>query len=186
MKKILIALIAVLSCVGASFAQEVKEPESKSKAIEFLSKDGSFLLKEFYDLPKVGGVECQVLIMKNIVTGDKMGCLRLETKYYSSTLNSSDSYIGTLDTDELDACIQCLTYIKDTLMPTMPDVYTEAQYTTSDGVKFGAYFNKGKWTTFVYTKGYTRRSAEFLKGENIPTFIDVMQQAKTLIAEKTK
>ena len=66
-----------------------------------------------------------------------------------------------------------------------PEVYTEAEYKTNDGVKFGAYYNKGKWTAFVYTKGYTSRSAEFLGTDNIDSFIAVMRQAKQLIAEKT-
>jgi hypothetical protein len=122
--------------------------------------------------------------MSNVVNGMKMGCLRLETKYRSQY--SSDSYIGTLDYDELDACIKSLQYIKETLLPSSPEVYTEAEYKTNDGVKFGAYFNKGNWTAYVYTKGYTSRSAEFLGADNIDTFISVMQDAKELISNKTK
>lgn len=186
MKKILLSLVCAIVACGAVFAQtQAKDeiPESKSKSIEFLKADGTFLVKEFYDLQKVKGVECQVLIMTNVVTGKKMGCLRLETNYRSQY--SSDSYIGTLDADELDACIQSLDYIKNTLLPSMPQVYTEAEYKTNDGVKFGAYYNKGKWTAFVYTKGYTNRSAEFLGADNIESFIEVMQQAKSLISENT-
>ena len=118
---------------ASSFAQaQAKDevPESKSKAVEFMTADGSFLVKEFYDLQKIKGVECQVLIMNNVVSGKKMGCLRLETQYRSQY--SSDSYIGTLDSDELDACIQSLEYIKNTLLPSAPSVYTEAEYKTND------------------------------------------------------
>lgn len=186
MKKLLFLMLVL--CFGlSSFAQEKAKdeiPESKSKAVEFLQADGTFLVKEFYDLQKIKGVECQVLIMHNVVSGSKMGCLRLETQYRSQY--TSDNYIGTLDADELDACIQSLQYIKDTLLPSSPEVYTEAEYKTNDGVKFGAYYSKGKWTAFVYTKGYTSRSAEFLGVDNIDSFIAVMQQAKLLIAEKTK
>lgn len=185
MKKVILLLLLSISVSASSFAQAKDEvPESKSKAVEFMTADGSFLVKEFYDLQKIKGVECQVLIMNNVVSGKKMGCLRLETQYRSQY--SNDSYIGTLDSDELDACIQSLEYIKNTLLPSAPAVYTEAEYKTNDGVKFGAYYNKGKWTAFVYTKSYTSRSAVFLDVENIDSFIAVMQQAKTMIEDKTK
>lgn len=186
MNKVILFLLLSIFVSAASFAQAQKDdvPESKSKAVEFMTADGSFLVKEFYDLQKIKGVECQVLIMNNIVSGKKMGCLRLETQYRSQY--SSDSYIGTLDSDELDACIQSLEYIKNTLLPSAPTVYTEAEYKTNDGVKFGAYYSKNKWTAFVYTKGYTNRSAVFLDVENIDSFINVMNQAKGLIVEKTK
>ena len=108
----------------------------------------------------------------------------METQYRGQY--SSDSYIGTLDSDELDACIKSLQYIKDTLLPSAPTVYTEAEYKTNDGVKFGAYYAKDKWTAFIYTKGYTSRSAEFLGVDNLDSFITVMQQSKILIADKTK
>lgn len=187
MRKLLALFGCFLVGVMALMAQEKAKdeiPESKSKAIEFLKADGTFLLKEFYDLPKVKGVDNQVLVMTNIVTGAKVGCLRVETHYRSQY--SNDDYIGTLDADELDACIKSLKYIKDTLLPSTPQVYTEAEYKTNDGVKLGAYYARNKWTAFIYTKGYTSRSAEFLGADNIDAFIDVMNQAKMLIQEKTK
>ncbi|MCM1349505.1 MAG: hypothetical protein NC338_08850 [Firmicutes bacterium] len=118
-----------------------------------------------------------------MVSKKKIGCLRQEAKYSSSY--SWDSYIGTLKSDELDACIQSLQYIKDTLLPSTPEVYTEVEYKTNDDVKFGVYYANNKWTAYIYTKGYTSRSAAFINTENIDKFIAVMQQAKALISEKT-
>ncbi len=59
------------------------------------------------------------------------------------------------------------------------------KYQNVDGVKFGAYYANNKWSAYVYTKGYTSRSAAFLNAESIDKFIEMMQQAKALIAEKT-
>ncbi len=178
-------MVALLTSM-TSFSQEQSKdaiPASKSKAVEFLKADGTLLIKEFYDLDKIKGVECQVLVITNVVTNKKMGCLRLETKYSSSY--SSDNYIGTLDSDELDACIKSLQYIKETLLPSTPSVYTEVEYKTNDGVKFGAFYANNKWSAYVYTKSYTSRSAAFLNPDSIDKFIEMMQQAKNLIAEKT-
>ncbi len=183
MKK-LVLFLSVLFLSVSGFTQTKDDvPSSQSAAVEFLNTQGSLIVKEFYDLPKVKGVECQVLILSDVVNNTKMGCLRLETHYSSSY--SSDSYIGTLDYDELDACIKSLQYIKDSLLPSTPLVYTEVEYKTKDGVKLGAFFSKNKWSAYVYTKGYTSRSAEFLSADNIDSFISIMNQAKTLIAEKT-
>ena len=186
MKNLIFLLLCPLLAISTAYAQVPNKediPVSKSKSVEFLKADGTFIVKEFYDLAKIRGVECQVLIMTNVVSKKKLGCLRLETTYSSSY--STDNYIGTLDSDELDACIQSLDYIKNTLLPSTPETYTEAEYKTTDGVKFGAYFSNNKWTAFVYTKSYTNRSAAFLGVDNIDSFIELMRHAKTLIAEKT-
>lgn len=183
MRKVVLLLLSFVVSMNVAFAQE-QQDESKSKSVEFMKGSGSLIKKEFYDLPKVKSVTCQVLIMTNVVSGKKMGCLRLETSYYNG--RSSDSYIGTLDYEELDACVRSLNYIKEELLPSAPAVYTEAEYKTLDNLKIGAFYSKNKWTAYIYTKGYTSRSADFIDASNVEAFINVMTQAKSLIAEKTK
>ena len=64
MKKLLLMIALMMPMV--LLAQEQKE-KSSSKTVEFLSKDGSFFKKEFYDLSTVGSsynkIDCQVLII---------------------------------------------------------------------------------------------------------------------------
>ncbi len=108
-----ILLLSFVLVSNVAFAQDSKD-ESKSKTVEFMAGCGGLIKKEFYDLPKVKGVVNQVLIITNVLTGKKVGCLRVETSYYNG--RSSDSYIGTLDYEELDACVKSLTYIKDELL----------------------------------------------------------------------
>ena len=111
MKKVLI-LTTLFLVTLFSYSQEKqseKIPETKSKSIEFMSKDGAFIKKEFYDLGKVKGIKCDLLIITDEVNQTKMGCIRLESTYSSSY--STDTYIGTLDYDEIDACVKSLNYI---------------------------------------------------------------------------
>lgn len=183
MKKLLL-LIMVMLCTSTIYSQEEKETTSKSKSVEFLAKGGSLISKEFYDIKKVKGVNCQVLILTDIVANKKMGCLRLETSYTSRV--STDTYVGTLDEDEIDACIKSLEYISSTILPSTPETYTEIQYNSRDGVKFGAYSKKDKWSTFVYTKSYTSRSAEFFDSSNLSELINTLKQAKEMIEGKIK
>ena len=187
MKKIIFAVFMLLSFNVAIAQQADPEEKSKSVTLEFMKKDGACFKKEFYDLGNVKGVNCEVLIVTDIVQGTKIGCLRLKTKYYSSV--SSDTYIGTLDFDEIDACVKSLEYIKSELQ-NQPSVYTEFEYKTNDGIKMGAYYDSGdkkklpKWVAYVYTKGYTSRSAEFLDSSNIDSFVTIFKDAKKMIEEK--
>ena len=187
MRKVILLLMLSIFVSATSFAQtQAKDEvsESKCKAREFLNGRSYFLVKEFFDLQKIGGVECQVLIMNKIVSGEKIGCLRLETQYklYSDNIIR---YTGFIDYDELDACIQSLEYIKNTLLPSAPKVSMKADYTTKDGVYFGVRYNNRKWTPFVYTS-FDKKSECVLDVENIDSLIAVMHQAKSMIAEKTK
>lgn len=183
MKKIL--LLSLLLISGISYAQE-KDEKSNSKAVEFLSKDGTFMKREFYDLPQIGmgqyKLESQVLIMTDLTSGYKMGCLRLST--FSNLGGSLEEYIGTLDRDELDACIQCFELMQTDILTTKPEIYTETCYKTLDGVTIGCYYSNGIWTVFVRTKEYTTRSMTTISTKNVPKLIDNLKQAKAMIESK--
>ncbi len=189
MKKLFIfSLFCILMCLS-SVAQDQKE-KSSSKTVEFLSKDGTFFKKEFFDLPTVGSsynrIDCQVLIITDMKSNEKRGCLRLTTHYSSSV--SSDDYIGTLDPDEMDACIMCLNKIQSDIAINAPETYTEAEYKTRDGVRIGAYWNsrKTEWVIYVQTKSYSSRSMSTVSSANVPTLINNLTTAKQMIAEKSK
>ena len=184
MKKLFILLVLLCS-VAVSNAQEKETEKSQSKAVLFEQSIGSLIRKDFYDLPKVRGVENKVLILTDILTGKKIGCLRIETKPFSS---SNETYVGKLDFDELDAAIKSLSYIKETILPTTPDVYSEIVFKSKDGVQLGTYFNEKtkKWVVFIYTKSYTSRSATYCDETELSEMIEIMKTAKNKIQELTK
>lgn len=186
MKKIALILLT-LSISLVSFAQDKEqENKSESKTLEFMSKGGSLIKKEFYDLGSVKGVKCQVLIITDLLSDTKMGCLRLETRYSGSSYSSSQTYIGTLDYDEIGDCLASIDYIRDNIIPSTPSTYTETTYKTRDNIEVGAYYSdkSAKWIAYVYTKNYTSRSAEFFDSESLLSLSELMQTAKNMIAEK--
>lgn len=184
MKKLFILLVLLCS-VAVSNAQEKETEKSQSKAVLFEESIGSLIRKDFYNLPKIRGVETQVLILTDILTGKKIGCLRIEPKQYTSP---NTTCVGTLDFDELDAAIKSLSYIKETILPTTPDVYSEIVFKSIDGVQLGTYFNEKtkKWVGFIYTNSYTSRSAKYCDERELSEMIEIMKTAKSKIQELTK
>ena len=189
MKKIIFIVVLSIMSLTTTFAQEQQEKKSSSKTVEFMSKDGTFLKKEFYDLPSVGSsynkVDCQVLIITDLKNNEKRGCLRLTT-YYSSSV-SNDEYIGTLDPDELDACIMCFEKIISDITVTPAITYTEVEYKTRDGVQLGTFWSdkKSEWRTYVQTKSYSSRSMSSISNDNVTSLISNLKRAKEMISEKT-
>ena len=130
MKKTLLMIAVLFLAISANAQSEKQEETSKSETVKLLQKNGVLLRKDFYDIGKVEGVIFQNIIITDISTGEKTGALRLETSYYSSL--GTDTYIGTLDFDELEGCIKSLTYIKDNVITSLPETYTECEYKTKD------------------------------------------------------
>lgn len=172
-------MLITLFCLSANAQEKKQEEASKSKAVELLKKDGVLLKKDFYDIGKVAGVTFQNIVITDISAGTKTGALRIETSYYSSL--GTDTYIGTLDYDELAGCIKSLTYIKDNIITTIPENYVECEYKTKDGVSLGAFLSSTKkektWKIYIQTKSYTNRSQNFMKSDNIIEIISLLNQS---------
>lgn len=183
MKKILNILIVLFMATGA-YAQSLVSGSS-SKTLQLLEADGSFLVKAFYDLATVKGVDCKVLIITDAFSGKKLGCMRLETR--PSAARAAETYVGTLDADELDACIQALSYIREHLLLSPCETYTEAEYRTRDKVTIGAFFDtrKQEWTAYILTKNDTRQSMKLLDAESLELLKEEMVKARDLIARET-
>lgn len=191
MKNLLLSFLMIGFAV-LSFAQETtKEPVSQSESVEFLSNSGLFVLREYYELGEIKSIEfikgvrdemdCRALIMTNLKDNTKMGCFRFEI--IEGSIQNSVTLIGTIDADELDACIQILKYISNNLLPTKPAIYTEVEYITRDNVKIGAFFSDKASLWHVYT---TFSNTRFIIDPlEIPNLINKLERAKYLIKDKT-
>lgn len=185
MKKVFVLLLVSLMTI-TSFAQaEDKGNVSKSKAVQFMERDGSLLKKEYYNLGTVKGIECEVVITTDLKNNEKIGCLKLKTT------SLGFYYVGYLDADELAAAIQSLEYIKDVVLSSKPTTHTEVLYKSRDNVVMGTYTvansfdNSYKWRVFVKPNDY-KGSFEDFNQKHIETFIEYMKKSESIIAENTK
>ncbi len=164
-----------------------KEFISESKAIAFLEKNGTLIKKEYYDIEavKVDGVSFENIILTDLLTKEKVGALRLETYYYYPSLNKQETYIGTLDYDEIDACIKSLEYIYENITKTVPSTYTECVYSSRDGVSISTFWREKKncWEIALKTKKYISNSETYLKIDSILHIILNLNNAKAQLKE---
>lgn len=159
------------------YAQEMDSKESKSELVEFFSKDGVFLRKDFYDVGSIGGIEFKNVIFTYVATGEKRGGMRI------STSSSTGEKIGIINGDELDKCIEALEYIKDVISQPVPENDVEFQYTSNDGMRIGAYvfLNLGRtrmWRIFIQLNIYNKDSSINLKPESMERLITIIKLSR--------
>lgn len=184
MKKTFIIVLAciLLGIPRVSSAEDTSgEEKTKSTAVEFMQQEGTLILKEIYPESRIGGVTFRVLIIKDVIYGKKVGCLRVETT--NSSKYSSDRFVGILDSDELSACIQSLRYIKTNLIEEKPTIYTECVYLSRDDVQFGAYYNEAtnNWIISISPKSYNSNSMETIGVNRLDELISIMENSQELL-----
>lgn len=186
MKKLFILLVLLCS-VAVSNAQEKETEKPQSKATLFEQSIGSLIRRDVYNLPKVGGAEIDVMILTDILTGTKIGCLRMVTKYHWPYSDDISTFVGYLDFEELDAAIKSLSYIKETILPTTPDVDTRFTFNFKDGGQLRIDFNEKtkKWVISIYTQKDIKSKTECDETQ-LSKMIENMKTAKSKIQELTK
>ena len=186
MKRILFLVVFVVMTVVAFSQTESSQDKSNSKVVDFLEENGTFIKKQFYPFGQIQGlvnkVKFEVVIISDLTkTSNRIGCMRLITRHsaYANYVPSTE-YIGTLDFDEIDASLQCLKFVKDSLLQTHPTQYTEVQYRSRDGVVIGFFYEEkeSKWSAFIKTKSHISDSEEFVDSSVIDQLIAIMENCQ--------
>lgn len=189
MKKV-IKLVCLLVLFYSSFAtaQNTEKEQSKSKTVEFSKKSGAFLKKEFQELGSFSEIKFTNVYFTDVLTNEKASALKIETSHYSSGLGLSE-YTGSLDPDELDACLKCLIHIKNNCIGTIPELYTEMIYRTRDGLSIGAFYSvtdnkKNQWVVFIQPESYTYKSLQSIKEGDLDKIINVIENSKEILLSR--
>lgn len=174
-------LISLMSNAQENEVEQIKE--SQSSFVNFDSNQGSLILRQYYNLgslkTKLGfwdilsnkeyvSLDVNILVSTDVKTKAQRGCVRLE---------EGTRYIGTLDYEELDACIQSIDYMKSIIMnPTQN--YTECSYKTLDKLELGVYCSNGKWSSFIKYGRYVREPSFHFTTEFLLALYDYLVKAK--------
>ena len=106
MKKTILLAMFSLTPFLHSFAQESDKQESKSNTVLFEERGNSLIERTFYDIGAIPGLEFQCITIKNVQDGEMVGALRVITHYYNNVLKDTEEFIGTIDSDEMDAAMK--------------------------------------------------------------------------------
>lgn len=179
MKRILFILTVLLTCTGSISAQSIDEKKSDSKTIAFRDRSGSLMKEEIFNVGKFNRVNYDVMIYTDLIKNEKVGSLRVTTS------DSRYLYYGYLDSDEIDATLKTLSYIKDNVLSTVPSTDTKIEYNSRDKVRIGVSAEaNGKWVVYIYAHSYDKDTRTTFSSNDLAKMIDAITQAQTMITNK--
>lgn len=183
-KTILLAMLAIAAFIP-SFAQEADKQESKSNTILFQERGNSLMERKYFDIGTIPGVEFQNIVISNVQSGEKVGALRLITSDYSSVLKRSETFIGTIDSDELESCIKALEFMNNIVnTQDITEVDTEYEFRSRDNVRICIFTSRKKsWEMVIQPVQYSNRSSLYLKADKMPEIIELTKKAKAQLDE---
>ena len=183
-KTILLAILAITALIP-SFAQEADKQESKSNTILFQERGNSLMERKYFDIGTIPGVEFQNIVISNVQSGEKVGALRLITSDYSSVLKRSETFIGTIDSDELESCIKALEFMNNIVnTQDITEVDTEYEFRSRDNVRICIFTSRKKsWEMVIQPVQYSNRSSLYLKADKMPEIIELTKKAKAQLDE---
>ncbi len=155
---------------------QTKEQEL-SNAEKFSAKAGSLIQKEFIDIGVVKDAKIKVIQYTDLITLTKQSALKFE--YVSVGKYTSDTKAAILDADEIDGLIKSIKIIQEKIFPSVVSTYTEVSFKSRGGFEAGCFWSKGSWDTYMKLEKFDKDSYVFLKKEDFPTLLNLLELAKT-------
>ena len=163
------------------------EQRPQTQLESFLSSKGTLLVKDFYELGKVGGIGSMsvdaVVITQPGQTDRKIRGLRIEVAE-SGRLERSDTSF--LDMDEIDSLSKALAYMSDLALKwkgTEKQEYTEVQFATKGDFAIGFYQRKKDQGGFV-SSGRIGAARAFINVADFPKIKALVDQSLAVLQNK--
>lgn len=169
-------LFALLTAISL-LAQSTKDQEL-SKAEVFSSKSGTLIEKEFLEVGTIKKAEIKVVKYKDLISSETVSSVRIE---YETGGNYSTSKIASLDSDEIDGLIKSIKIMQEQVFNSSPENYKEVTYQSRAGFEAGCYWSKDEWQTYLKLKKFDGKSYVFLKKEDFPKFLKLLEDSKKLL-----
>lgn len=183
--RIIILFFSLLlsTCILNAQEEQEKEDDVKSKYSMFSEKSGMLLKHEFYDLGKVEDLSLEAVISTDVKTDTKIAAVRFENFHFISINAGNIYYVSVLDSEELESCIDALGFMVAVSESKAPEVYTEYNYISVEGIKISLYTDKGSWNAAIQTKRYTDKSWTKIPINKLREIINKLNRAKSIIEQ---
>lgn len=173
MKRIFLLSFFLYSHIGTAFSQNESETKkSQSKLEAFTGKSGTLIKKEFTDIGAVKNCHVQVLKVTDLISGESFSGVKLEVP---ATYEDKTTL---LDSDELSGLLNSLNLIKDKILNTTPEIYTEIVYKSRGGFQAGCFRSKNDWSLFLKIDQYDDKSYILCKSEDLDRLVSILSNAK--------
>ena len=162
-----------------SYGQTDTKEKEISNAEKFSSKAGTLIQKEFIDVGTINKTVVQVIHYSDLISNETVSSVRFEYEVVSSY--STDTKIASLDADEIDGLIKSIRMMQEKVFAMTPTNYTEVTYRSRGGFEAGCYWSKGDWATYLKLEKYDEKSYVFLKKDDFPALLALLEKAKTML-----
>jgi hypothetical protein len=188
MKKTL-AFVVLFLCVELQLWGQISPASAQLDSVNLVAEKSSskiakimstidFYKTEYYLSRKIEDVKWNVLIITDLYSGNKHGCIRIDLK---PTDNIFRTYYQYIDLDEIDICVQSLSKMIGTISESTPKIKTELLFKTSD-IEFMARDEFEVWK--LYIRPWHHYTEAKMNPRAISDIIKYMTQAKDLIESK--
>lgn len=179
--KRLVVFFSMVFLASLAFGQATKVQQEMSKTEAFSARSGRLMQKTFIDVARVKDTDVQVVVFTDLIDSTKMKGLRFSKIVVLSSL-ATDEKVAVLDEDEVNALEQSIMIMRDRVMNTQPNYYTEAIYRSRGGFEAGCFYSDGKWKAYLKLRKYDSKSYEFLDAGQFMRLLTVIKQAKRIMA----
>lgn len=179
MKKLLLLFLLspIIACSqqpGMRSVKKEKEPD-KQTLETFSAETGTLIEKTFIDVGKIGNARVQILVLKNLISGDKSKGIRFEKPTGKQYGNDAISFI---DEDEVEGLLKSIAIIKGKILPTTPSNYQEVNFNSRSGFGAGCFWSKNKWSSYLKINKSDSDSYIWLGDGDLDTFDQLLTDAK--------
>ncbi len=178
MKRVLVILVAIFT-VSLTYGQTNTKQKELSHAEKFSSKAGTLIQKVFLDVGTIKKAEIKVIHYTDLVSSRTVSSLTFEHEVANSY--STDTKVASLDADEIDGLIKSIKMMQEKVFTSTPTNYTEVSYRSRGGFEAGCYWSKKDWQTYLKLEKYDSKSYVFLKKDDFPELLSLLQKAKTML-----
>lgn len=197
MKKIVLFVVASLFCCSL-YCQGEQNKEKISNLEAFSNRKGTFILQEskflgyFSDI--TGRLDFTCEILTDLKTNEKEGGITLTLYSDNPTLKAFTGGVLVrtkfyIDYEEIETLTSFFTYFKENLFQTEPAEFTTVKFISTENTQYAFTFNpqaKKNWLFKVSPYPYGNDFTYFLKKETVDNLINLLNQSKDIIIEKTK
>ena len=168
----------LLLCFSAfGFAQNSVNDISNTEL--FSQIDGTLIKTEYVEIGKLKTSVLEVIIHNDLINNKRITGVKFSYDNGVKTVNAQTRVVF-IDKDEVDALIKSIQIIKEQILPSKENHYTEVLFKTRGGFEAGCFFSlkNNQWNGYMNFVKNSRESYILLELPDFDVLMELLRQAK--------